>query len=154
MKTAIKFIALIATGLLAGAFFYTFVNLLPTFNEVPVNVHLIFRVQLMSHNGITMQTLMGLSIIGPLTYAWLNKGDVGARNFALLTSGLALSALLVTRFGNVPINQIIRTWEPDAPPVGFRTILERWDSFHLVRTCAGIASFITMIIATNIKRAQ
>ena len=49
-----KLIALTVTGLLAGAFFYAFVNVVPTFYEVPENVHFIIRTQLMSHNGILM----------------------------------------------------------------------------------------------------
>ena len=32
-----KLIALTVTGLLAGAFFYAFVNVVPTFYEVPEN---------------------------------------------------------------------------------------------------------------------
>jgi uncharacterized membrane protein len=151
MKTFVRFIALIATGLLAGCFFYGAVNLVPTFYEVPVNVHLIFRVQLMNHNGVTVQTLMGLSIVTPLIYAWLFRKD---RNFAILAALLALTALLVTRFGNVPINQIMRTWTPEMPPENWRAILQRWDFFNLIRTAAGMGCFISMLIATHINNSR
>jgi uncharacterized membrane protein len=150
MKTTAKFIALIATGLLAGCFFYGSLNLVPTFYEVPVNIHLLFRTQLMNHNGITVQTLMGLSIIVPLLYAWLNRRTPVARNFAILAACLALTALLVTRFGNVPINQMMRTWEPSAPPENWRAILSRWDVFNLIRTAAGVGCFLSMITAGHI----
>lgn len=154
MKTAAKFIALIATGLLAGSFFYGFVNLVPTFYEVSINIHLIFRTQLMNHNGITVQTLMGLSIIMPLLYAWLCRHTPVAMNFAIFAAGLALTSLLVTRFGNVPINQIMRTWVPSAPPENWRSILGRWDAFNLIRTAAGLGCFLSMIIAGHAKQAQ
>ncbi len=142
MKTLTRFIALIATGLLAGSFFYGYVNLVPAFYEVPVNIHLIFRVQLMNHNGITVQTLMGFSIIAPLVYAYLFRNK-----FALLAAGLALTSLLVTRFGNVPINQLMRTWPPDAPPANWQDLLHTWDNFNLIRTVAGVGCFISMLIA-------
>jgi len=145
MKTVTRFIALIATGLLAGCFFYGLVNLVPAFYEVPVNIHLIFRVQLMNHNGITVQTLMGLSIIAPLIYAFLSKGN--ARYFAFLAAALALTSLLVTRFGNVPINQLMRSWPPDAPPANWQDILRSWDHYNLARTIAGIGCFISMFKA-------
>ncbi len=69
---------------------------------------------------------------------------------ALLAAGLALTALLVTRFGNVPINQIMRTWSPAAPPANWKELLHTWDNYHLVRTVAGTGSFIVFIVAAQL----
>ena len=93
---------------------------------------------------------MALAIITTAWYGFQCKGLVRVRNFALLSTCLALTALLVTRFGNVPINQLIRTWSPANPPGDWKTILHRWDFFHLIRTIAAIGSFIAFIIATHL----
>ncbi|AXY73169.1 DUF1772 domain-containing protein [Paraflavitalea soli] len=151
MRTTIpRSIALLATGLLAGAFFYTYLNIVPTFYEVPEQVHFTFRTQLMTHNGIVMPALMALAIIGAVWYAIVSRSHAGARNFALLAAGLALTALLVTRFGNVPINQLMRTWSPANPPANWKELLHTWDIYHLIRTLAGIGSFIAFIIAVQL----
>src|SRR6478735_12289990 len=124
MKVAIPgLIALLATGLLAGAFMYGFLNVVPTFYEVPVNIHIIYRTRLMSRNGLTMQFLMGASIIAPLWYAIVNRYSLLVTGLAILSAILALTSLLVTRLGNVPINQLIKTWPPDQPPVNLIAIL-------------------------------
>ncbi len=128
-RIAVPFAALAAIGLLAGAFVYTCLNVVPAFYEVPVNVHLIYRVQLMGHNGITMLGLMALGIVLPLYDAYTHRDTARVRNPAVIASCLVLAALLVTRFGNVPINQMIRSWKPDEPPVGWKDLLHRWDIF-------------------------
>ncbi len=149
MKTAIpEFIALVTTGLLAGAFLYGLLNVVPAFYEVPVNVHIIYRTRLMNHNGVTMQFLMGASIIAPLWYSVVKKYNLPVTGLAILSAILALTSLLVTRFGNVPINQLIKTWTPDHPPANQIAILHVWDKYNLIRVLAALGSFISFIIAT------
>lgn len=158
MKAAIpKFLATLATGLLAGAFLYGLLNLVPTFYEVPIEVHLRFRTQLMNHNSFSMQLLMAISIVIPLWYAAVNKDQKKVMILALLASAMALTALLVTRFGNVPINYLIRGWSEGQPPNSYYYHLKRWDMFNLIRSIAAIASFISFISATqltSIRRRQ
>lgn len=147
-----RFIGLLATGLLAGAFFYALLNVVPTFYEVPVNVHLIFRTQLMTHNGITMQALMACSIITPFWYARLSKHFETARNLAYLSSIFALGSLLITRFGNVPINQVIKTWvNMPLPPQHWQSVLHQWDVYHIIRTVCALLCFILFIAATKLE---
>lgn len=145
----VPFMVLTATGLLAGAFVFTCLNIVPTFYEVPVNVHLVYRVQLMNHNGLVMQSLMGISIITCLYYAYANRRIPQVRNLAFLAFCFVLTSLLVTRFGNVPINQVIRTWLPDAPPDNWKALLHRWDIFHGIRTGASCLGFMLFMAAMH-----
>src|SRR6478752_8810827 len=141
MKSEIpKFLGLTSTGLLAGAFLYGLLNVVPTFYEVPLNVHLIYRTQLMHHNGVSMQLLMAASIISPIWYAMTQKRIRIVMAISLLSAGLALTSLLVTRFGNVPINQIIKTWSASQPPSNWQFLLHKWDQYNLIRVLAGSGS--------------
>ena len=150
-----RFIGLLATGLLAGAFFYALLNVVPTFYEVPVNVHIVFRTQLMTHNGVTMQGLMALAIITPFWYARLHKHFKTSRNLAYLSAGFALSALLVTRLGNVPINQVIKTWvNMPAPPHNWQAVLHKWDVYHAIRTVCALLCFISFITASKSDKVK
>jgi uncharacterized membrane protein len=124
----------------------------PTFYEVPVHVHLIFRTQLMAHNGITMQTLMAFSIIIPFLYARLHKHFKASRNLAYLSAVLALTSLLITRFGNVPINQVIKTWvNMPSPPLHWQSVLHQWDVYHIIRTLCALLCFVLFIAATRME---
>ena len=153
MVTIFKFIALTSAGLLSGAFMYGFLNVVPTFHEVPVTVHLVYRTQLMKHNSITMQLLMALSIITPLFYSALCWNIKLTRNFSMLSASFAIVTLLVTRLGNVPVNQLIKTWQADNLPGNWQQLLHRWDIFNAVRTATSLACFVSLIFATHFNAA-
>jgi uncharacterized membrane protein len=149
MNKLAKAMAILSTGLLAGAFTYAYFTIVPTFSEVPLKVHLTYRDALMRHNGIYVQTVTGLSIVAPAWWACTLRASAGARSLAISASILSWTAFLVTRFGNVPMNQLIKTWSPDAPPPGYQELLGRWLLFHNVRTVAALASFVCIVIAAT-----
>ncbi|MEU1547031.1 DUF1772 domain-containing protein [Nocardia sp. NPDC005745] len=106
--------ALIPAGLLAGAFGYGAVNVVYAFRRVPLDVRFTFHTTLMSVNGVVMQSLMGLTILSTLVLAARSTGR--ARLLAGGASVLAFAAFLITRLGNVPINQKIKVWPSPARP--------------------------------------
>jgi hypothetical protein len=155
MKTELpQFLGLTATGLMAGAFLYGLLNVVPTFYEVPITVHLIYRIQLMNHNGITMQILMAASIICPIWYAVTHKHVKSVMAISLLSAVLALISLLITRFGNVPINHIIKTWSASQLPSNWQFLLHKWDQYNLIRVLAGLGSFLAFMTATHLSYLQ
>jgi len=105
----------------------------------------------MHHNGITMQVLMAASIIAPIWYALAQKKVKLVMNTSLLAAALALTSLLVTRFGNVPINQLIKTWSPGHLPSNWQLLLQQWDRYNLIRVLTGIGSFLAFITATHLS---
>lgn len=146
IQTFVLFLALLCTGLLGGAFYYGALNMVPAFYDVPPAVHLAYRVQLMKYNSASMQAIMALGFAMPVWFAWLARRERAARDLAIAAGLLAITALLVTRFGNVPINGLIRSWPPEAPPDGWLEHLRRWNWFNLARTLAAAGSFVAMII--------
>ncbi|MFI0451785.1 DUF1772 domain-containing protein [Actinomadura sp. 6N118] len=67
------------------------------------------------------------------------------RLLAGAASGLAVVSFLVTRFGNVPINQKIKVWAVTAPPPDHAEILQRWEAFNIVRTVTALVAFLLII---------
>jgi hypothetical protein len=129
-------------------------TIVPTFSEVPLNVHLPYRDALMRHNGMYVQIVMAFSILTPVWWAYTLRGSMSARSLAISAFFLSLTAFLITRFGNVPINQMIKTWSATAPPPGYQQLLSRWLLFHNVRTVMALGSFLCIVIAepANKKR--
>ncbi|MET0414574.1 MAG: DUF1772 domain-containing protein [Actinoplanes sp.] len=137
--------------MLAGAFGYALVCVVPTFEAVPLPVHLAFRTALMDMNGIFMQGLMGLSLLAAAGFAFFLTDRArrwGAGAAALLT----LTSFLVTRLGNVPINGEIRGWSATNPPADWVERLQRWEVFHEMRTAAAIGAFIVLLLVTESVR--
>jgi uncharacterized membrane protein len=142
-------LALLSTGLLAGAFAYGFFTVVPTFYEVPLEVHLTYRDALMRHNGIYMQIAMAVSILAPLWWAFVMDGPKSSRGLAISASLLAAISFVVTRFGNVPINRMIKTWSAGGPPADYERLLSRWLIFNDLRTATAVIGFACVIVATT-----
>jgi uncharacterized membrane protein len=142
-------LSLMFTGLLAGAFFYGTGNVIPAMYNVPINVHLMYRVQLMDHNAIYIQSLTAVAIITPIWLAVISKQHRTMRIFALLGSLAALTSILITRIGTVPINHMMRVWNSTGAPANWPEILHHWDVLNYVRTGFAILSFVLIIIASQ-----
>lgn len=136
-------LALLATGLLAGAFGYGAANLVPTFNAVPLDMRLSFHAELMKMNGITMQAAMAVSTLSSVALAVLTRGR--ARLIAGAAGLLTLASFLITRLGNVPINGRIKEWALTSAPAGHEEVLRRWELFNNLRTLTALTAFVLLI---------
>jgi|SRR6266404_9072652 len=154
MERLVKFMAILSTGLLAGAFAYAFFTVVPTFYDVPLEVHLTFRNALMRHNSAYVQSIMALSFVTSIWLAWSLRASNSARTLALSASVLVLITFLVTRFGNVPINQMMRTWSVATLPQDYQQLLARWLVFHNVRMVTAVSSFLCVVIAATTQKKR
>lgn len=147
MNKVANFLALISSGLLAGAFAYGFFAVIPTFYEVPLEVHLTYRHALMRHNGIYMQTIMAISALAPIWWALTMDWHPISQRLCITASLLSVISFVVTRFGNVPINRMIKTWSAAAPPADYGRLLERWMVFNALRTATASLGFVCVTLA-------
>jgi hypothetical protein len=142
-----KLLSLMSTGFLAGVFTYALFAIIPAWNEVPRQVHFTYRVALMQHNAIVMQSIMALGIVAPLWWAWTIRAKPTARACAFAAGLMNLTAVLVTRFGNVPINQLVRKWLTEPPPADYLETLHRWTVFNNIRSAAAVFGFLLVLMA-------
>ncbi|WP_158892248.1 anthrone oxygenase family protein [Amycolatopsis anabasis] len=143
-------VALLSTGLLAGAFGYGAVNVATTFHAVPLEVRLTFHAALMKMNGPVMQTTMAVAALSSLTLAFLARG--AARLLAAGAGTLAVASFLITRFGNIPINGRIKQWATGSVPADYAAILDRWDAFNITRTSTALVAFLAIIALAAVVR--
>src|SRR5271163_721623 len=147
MYRVAKVLSLMSTGILAGVFAYALFAIIPAWNEVPRAVHFTYRVALMPHNAVVMQSIMLIGIVAPLWWAWTIRAMPAARACAVAASIMNVTAVLVTRFGNVPINQLIRKWLTEPRPANYLEALHRWTVFNNVRSAAAMFGFVLILIA-------
>ncbi len=144
--------ALLTTGLLAGVYYYGLFTVIPAFYEVPIKVHLAYRVALMNHNSIYVQALTGTAILAPIWLALASWHNRTVRNWSIFAAIVALLSILTTRFGNVPINRLIRVWEASQPPANWNAILDQWIMFNNIRTIFALASFVFVLVAVQFNK--
>ena len=144
--------ALLTTGLLAGVYYYGYFTVIPAFYEVPIKVHLAYRVALMNHNSIYVQSLTAAAILAPIWLAITAKLNRTVRIWSILAAIVALLSILTTRFGNVPINRLIRVWEAGQPPANWHAILDQWIIYNNIRSVFALASFAFVLVASKFNK--
>jgi len=92
--------------------------------------------------------LLGVVCVGlTIVLAFLTK-DSGRTRYLLAAAVICLLvAGAVTRFENQPINSVVMTWTPQAPPANWMELRDQWWQWHIVRTVAGIAALCALILA-------
>jgi uncharacterized membrane protein len=143
-------VALLGTGLLAGALFYGWANVAPTFAAVPLDVHLTFRVALMTRNGVVVQALMAISFGAAVWLALAARGRI--RACAAGSAALSAVTFLVTRFGNVPFNAEMREWAAGALAPDFQQRLQIWGVLNDIRVATAVAAFAVLAGAVVLVR--
>jgi uncharacterized membrane protein len=144
--------ALLTTGLLAGVYYYGYFTVIPAFYEVPIQVHLTYRVALMNHNSFYVQSLTAAAILAPIWLAVAAKHNRRVRIWSIFAAIVALLSILTTRFGNVPINRMIRVWEVSQPPANWNAMLDHWIMYNNIRSVFALASFVFVLVASQFNK--
>ncbi|MCO1657793.1 anthrone oxygenase family protein [Pseudonocardia humida] len=144
-------VALVPVGLLAGALSYGRVNVVPTFDAVPLDVHLTFRVALFAANGVVMPVLMGVAFAGAVWLAVAARGRLRAAALAAVVLNAVTAA--VTRFGNVPVNDEVRAWLATGPTPDFAERRRYWGILNDVRLATAVTAFAVLVVALALARA-
>lgn len=79
--------------------------------------------------------------------AWSAKGTPLPFRLYLVAMAAMVTAGLVTRFGNQPINATVMTWTAGDMPSGWETLRDTWWRWHMIRVGATIAALAVLVAA-------
>ena len=81
-----------------------------------------------------------------------------ARRVSLFLAGAGIFFLIgamITRFGNIPLLDLMDTWNAASPPANWLDVAQRWDMFHSVRLGVDlIGLFLAVISAFSVSRTD
>jgi uncharacterized membrane protein len=144
----VRFIALVATGLLAGIFLGDRMGL--GFARPALPATSFVQLQQIQHVHFVrmMPVLQIAALLSTLTWLFLLRADVRSSQFAVVA--LAAICLLVV-FGltmaiNVPINNTLMTWNASAPPGDAMEIWKRWEQVNTVRAIISPIGFALQVL--------
>jgi|GraSoiStandDraft_55_1057291.scaffolds.fasta_scaffold539676_1 uncharacterized membrane protein len=144
----VRFIALVATGLLAGIFLGDRMGL--GFARPALPATSFVQLQQIQHVHFVrmMPVLQIAALLSTLTWLFLLRSDVRSSQFAVVA--LAAICLLVV-FGltmaiNVPINNTLMTWNASAPPGDAMEIWKRWEQVNTVRAIISPIGFALQVL--------
>jgi hypothetical protein len=148
---SLRFVTLLLAGLLAGA-----VGLGWLLNRIVDDAPLYVAYKQVEIPALTA-TLVPLGLVTmvlALLQAYLDrKRRPGLWLTLAATLGLLAMGLL-TRFALFPINDQIMTWSAQAPPDDWHVLREQWNAAHSLRTAAGLASFVLLLLAALVPEQE
>ena len=145
----IRFINIILTALLAGTSFGIWIGLNPM--DLTASVYIEQQQNMVLSLRALMVVLVFLATIVTVISAILQKPNKSVFISLIVAALFLIACILITRFGNKPIDDIVLTWSPNNFPGNWVEFRNNWWSFHISRTIAEIAALL-IITWTQIKR--
>jgi uncharacterized membrane protein len=146
---AVRFVAVLSTGLLAGIFFGDRMGASFARPELSPSSFVTFQQVQHVHFVKMMPVLMGIAILSSSAWLVLIRSRIGTVSFLFLALGTLayISVLVLTRVVNVPINNQLMTWTASSPPPDVMKIWTRWEQVHTVRTVIAVLGFACEVLA-------
>jgi|SRR5579862_8340432 len=148
-RQIILFASLLFVGLTAGAAFVVW------FVYNPDGMSSAFYIENMQHSirrlTIPLPTIVALGLLFTVAASFQAHSDRSV--FCLLATAClcVLAVGLITRFGNIPINNQILTWDIDSPPADWLTVAKQWWRLQTARLILQTTAFGLVISAVLMR---
>ncbi len=139
----IRFVNIILAALLAGSSF----GILVGFN--PMHYSASTYIEQQKNLVLSLNTLM-VSLVIIATLVTIVSTFIQRRNKTifitlLVAAAFFASCIFISRFGNLPIQNEMLTWNANSIPENWTMFREKWWSFHIMRT---VAELIALVLVT------
>lgn len=151
MVSALVVVSLVLTGLVAGTMTVGLVAVRPALRSLPTTSY----VQVKQAFDISYPKLMkplqivSLVVTAALAIAAGVDGETTCAVLAAIATVAVLTNIIVTVRGDLPINNAMATWQPEAPPSDWQSQRARWDFFNTIRTSAAVIALVLLALAAT-----
>lgn len=139
----IRFLNIIIAALLAGTSFGIWMGFNPS--NLSPSVYIEQQQNMIRALNVLMITLVFSATIITIISAILQRGNKQAFIPLLFASLFFISCIIISRFGNQPINNEIMTWTSGTVPGNLSQLRDQWWTFHIIRT---ISELIALCLVT------
>jgi hypothetical protein len=143
-------LVLAGNAVAAGVLLAVAVSLVPVFVSIPpmqyVQVHKVAGRYFDRFMPPTVIITMAADIVLAV------RTHLPAQPFFVISALLLAGVSLVSQFGNVPINRVVKALPVDGPPWNWVDPRSRWRTFHLWRTGFAVAALLVNIAALSLGR--
>ena len=150
ITSIIRFLSIILAALLAGVSFGIWIGFNPM--DLPASIYVEQQQNMIQALRILMVLLVLIATIITIISAFLQKSNKTVFIALLLAAIFFIACILITRFGNKPIDDMVLTWTSDTIPDNWVELRNKWWSLHLFRTIAELAA-LSIVTWTQIKKS-
>ena len=151
--TIVRVIALACAGMLAGIYFSHRTGTYYALRKISPSSFVQFQQEVHVHYVKFMPPLLLCALLSALAWLFMASSPWSSAEFWLVAAsacGIALIAAL-TRAVNVPLNNLLMTWNVADPPADVRAIWAPWDRVNTFRTVVSAGVFLLEIVAANLR---
>jgi len=147
----LRFINIVIAALLAGTSFGIWIG----FN--PLHLSQSTYLEQQQNMILSLKTLM-VSLVVIATSLTAVSAFFQRKNKAVFISLIMASicfivCILVTKFGNVPIDNFVMTWTAQTMPANWTEFRDKWWEFHIIRTIAELVALILVAWSASQSKA-
>ena len=142
-KSIIRFLNIIIAALLAGVSFGIWIGFNPI--KLSTSTYIEQQQNMIGALNVLMITLVFSATVITIISAFFQKSNKPVFITLLIAAMFFIICIIISRFGNQPINNIIMTWTPGSLPGSLSELRNKWWSFHIMRT---IAELIALSLVT------
>ena len=102
---------------------------------------------------VPLPVVVILGVLFSIVSAFLARRDRPDFYLLVAASVCILAVAFITAFGNIPINNQIKTWDINSPPSNWLELSEKWWQFQILRTISAVGGLSLLILAALIGRA-
>lgn len=145
LQVTVNFASLMLAALVVGTMFGVWLSFNPA--GLSASTYVTHQQQAIRRLNVVMPLLGALTAGLTVAAAVLAHRDRTRFGLLLAAAACFVAAGLVTRFLNQPINAVVITWSPGAPPANWPVARDAWWRWHQLRTSIGIAGLAALIAA-------
>jgi uncharacterized membrane protein len=145
----IRFLNIIIAALLAGTSFGIWMGFNPL--NLSPSTYIEQQQNMVRALNVLMITLVFGATIITIISAIIQKGDKKVFFPLLIASLFFIACIIISRFGNQPINNAIMTWTSGTIPGNLSELRDKWWTFHIIRTIAELIA-ICLVTWASIKK--
>jgi Na+/H+-dicarboxylate symporter len=147
----IRFTNIVIAALLAGTSFGIWIGLNPS-NYSP-STYIEQQNQLVLSLNTLMVTLVVIATLVTVVSAYLQRRNRIVFITLLFAAVSFASCILISRFGNLPIQKEMLTWNANSLPGNWTMMRDQWWSFHILRTVAELVA-LALVAWASIQKGD
>ena len=148
-KSIIRFLNIINAALLAGVSFGIWIGFNPL--SLSPSTYIEQQQNIIGALNVLMITLVFSATVITIISAFLQKSNKTVFITLLIAAVFFIACIVISRFGNQPINKIIMSWTPGSLPGNLSELRDKWWTFHIMRTIAELIA-LSLVTWASIKK--
>ena len=150
MLTAARVVAILFAGIMTGLLFGDWLG--PSFARSQMSLGGFVQFQQIIHYNYlkVLPALSMVALIAPIVWLVLVRREKTQFRMLVVAALAIAAASAITFMYNVPVNDVLETWNPNSPPPDARELWQPWESAHLVRMVFWFVAFILEIVAVSL----